>query len=184
MSIITWMGASVSAYLADPYAWWDAVLDAQRCLHCQCPCRRHSVRKRAAWSQFLLPARESIPLLRIYCPQYCATFTILPDFLTPRHRYQVLVREAVVTSSVSVPPCCPQTVRRWRQAFGPALTLAIHYVTAKILQASVSLTRQAPCFLAGPSQSTLAGRFEIRPLFARSRPCGQDAPDLFTGVHR
>ena len=143
------MGASVSAYLEGRYAWWDGVLDTQCCPHCHCLCRRHSVRERAAWTQFLLRAGERIPLLRIYCPQCFATYTILPDFLTPRHRYQVLVREAVVTGAVSVPPCCPQTVRRWRQAFGAAITLAVHHVTALILHASVSLRRQDARFLTG-----------------------------------
>lgn len=143
------MGANVSAYLEGRYAWWDAVLETQCCPHCQCRCRRHSVRERAAWTQFLLRACERIPLLRIYCPQCCATYTILPDFLTPRHRYQVGVREAVVTSAESVPPCCAQTTRRWRQAFGAALTVAVHHVTALILHASVSWRRQDPRFLTG-----------------------------------
>ena len=143
------MGASVSAYLAGRFDWWDAVLETQCCPHCHCLCRRHSVRERAAWTQFLLRARERIPLLRIYCPQCFATYTVLPDFLTPRHRYQVLVREAVVTGAVAVTPCCAQTVRRWRQAFGAALMRAIHHVTTSILHASVSLRRQDQRFLTG-----------------------------------
>jgi hypothetical protein len=107
------------------------------------------VRERAAWTQFLLRASERIPLLRIYCPQCSATYTVLPDFLTPRHRYQVLVREAVVTGAVSVPPCCAQTVRRWRQAFGAASTLAIHHITSWILNASSTLRHRDQRFLTG-----------------------------------
>jgi hypothetical protein len=143
------MGATVSAYLADPFTRWDAVLKTQQCPHCQCLCRRHSVRWRAAWTQFLLRAAERIPLLRIYCPLCFATFTILPDFLTPHHRYQVLVREAVVTGAVSVPPCCTQTARRWRHAFGAAIAKAVHHVTSWLLHAPISLRGQDRRFLTG-----------------------------------
>jgi hypothetical protein len=143
------MGATVSAYLAERLAWWDAVLETQRCPHCHGLCRRHSVRWRAAWTQFLLRTDERIPVLRIYCPLCCATFTILPDFLTPRHRYQVFVREAVVTNAVAVPPCCPQTTRRWRQAFGTAIILAVQHVTSWLLHAPVTLRGQERRFLTG-----------------------------------
>jgi len=133
MTIITWMGACVIAYLAAQDDWWDAVLATQRCLHCQSLCRRHSVRERAAWTQFLLRACERIPVLRIYCPHCRNTYTVLPDFLTPRHRYQVPVREAVVTNEEPVPACGAQTVTRWKSAFRDAIPLAIHHVTSCIL---------------------------------------------------
>jgi hypothetical protein len=143
------MGANVIAYLNGRLDWWDDVLATQRCPHCQGPCRRHSVRERAAWTQFLLRARERIPLLRIYCPQCSTVFTVLPDFLTPRHRYQVPVREAVVTGTESVPPCCAQTARRWQAAWATTLPHAIHHVTSMILRAACTLRRQDQRFLTG-----------------------------------
>ena len=127
------MGANVMAYLDERYTWWDAVLATQRCLHCQSLYRRHSVRERAAWTQFLLRACERIPVLRIYCPHCRKTYTVLPDFLTPRHRYQVPVREAVVTNEEPMPACGAQTVTRWKSAFRIAISLAIHQVTSWIL---------------------------------------------------
>jgi hypothetical protein len=166
MSIITWMGSSVSAYLEGRYAWWDAVLDTQRCSQCKCLCRRHSVRERAAWTQFLLRASERIPLMRIYCPQCFATYTVLPDFLTPRHRYQVLVREAAVTSAESVPPCCTQTVRRWRKAFGAAITMAVHHVTSLLLYEAVTLCHQDQRFLTGELRG-YGGLRQVRRIAAR-----------------
>ena len=182
MSIITWMGANVSAYLEGRDAWWDAVLQTQRCPHCQGLCRRHAVRARAAWSQFLLHAVERIPVLRIYCPQCSATYTVLPDFLTPRHRYQVPVREAVVSGAVSVPPCGAQTVRRWRQAFGAAITQAIHHVTTRILQASRTLRPREQRFLTGELRGA-AGLRLARRLAAQA---GLDTPasSLFGWVNQ
>jgi len=143
------MGVGVIAYLETPDTWWDAVLATQLCPHCLCLCRRHSVRERAAWTQFLLRISERIPVLRIYCPRCRHTYTILPDFLTPRHRYQVPVREAVVSGAEPLPACGAQTVTRWTRAFRQALPLAIHHVTAWILTAGVPLRGQEQRFLTG-----------------------------------
>ena len=143
------MGACVTAYLDARYDWWDAVLGAQRCPHCHCLCRRHSVRQRAAWQQFLLRASERIPVLRIYCPLCRRTYTVLPDFLTPRHRYQTPVREAVVTTADPAPACCAQTVRRWKRAVGEVVSAAIHAVRSWILTDGRPLGRQDSRFLHG-----------------------------------
>ena len=149
MTIITWMGACVTAYLAATDDWWDAVLGAQLCPHCHCLCRRHSVRQRAAWQQFLLRASERIPVLRIYCPRCRHTYTLLPDFLTPHHRYRVPEREAVVTQVEAVPVCCAQTVRRWKRAFGSVVSTALQAVRGWILTECRSLGRQDSRFLHG-----------------------------------
>ncbi len=149
MTIITWMGAGVTAYLEAQDEWWDAVLRTHLCPHCLCLCRRHSVRTRAAWTQFLLRVSERIPVLRIYCPHCRATYTVLPDFLTPHHRYQVAVREAVVTDVAQAPGCCAQTVTRWKRAFRTAIPLAIHHLTAWILTEAARLSAQDQRFLTG-----------------------------------
>ena len=143
------MGACVIAYLDARDDWWEAVLRTLCCPTCRCRCRRHSVRTRAAWTQFLLRTDERIPVLRIYCPQCRRTYTVLPDFLTPRHRYQVPVREAVCAGTAPAPACGAQTVTRWTRAFQTAIPRAIQHVTSRILHASVPVGRQDRRFLTG-----------------------------------
>ena len=182
MTIITWMGAGVSAYLQAPDDWWDLVLRTQRCPHCLCLCRRHSVRERAAWTQFLLRVCERIPVLRIYCPQCGATFTILPDFLTPRHRYQVAVREAVVTGAEPAPVCCAQTVTRWRRAFVATVSTAIHHLRAWLLTDMLALGRQDQRFLRGE----MRGVNGLKELCGLAIKCGRpsDTSGLFGWINR
>ena len=172
MPIITFMGVGVIAYLETPDTWWDAVLATQLCPHCLCLCRRHSVRERAAWTQFLLRISERIPVLRIYCPRCRHTYTILPDFLTPRHRYQVPVREAVVSGAEPLPACGAQTVTRWTRAFRQALPLAIHHVTSWMLTVVLPLSRPDQRFLTGTIRG-LAGLRQARQLAV---PYGFDGP--------
>ncbi len=146
MSILTWMGATVTAYLENRYTWWDQALDALVCPTCGRALRRHSERDRAAWSDFALRAEERLPVLRIYCPHCRGTHTLLPDFLTPRHRYQVPEREAVVSGAAPKPVCCAQTVRRWKHAFGAVVSTAIQAVRAWILTECRTLGQQDPRF--------------------------------------
>jgi len=122
------------------------------------------VRKRAAWKQFLLRAIERIPVMRIYCPHCHATYTVLPDFLTPRHRYQVPEREAVVSTSTGPKPvCCAQTVRRWKHAFGAVVSTAIQAVRAWILTECRPLEQQDPRFLRG-QRPGIVGLRDLRDL--------------------
>lgn len=182
MTIITWMGASVIAYLAAPDDWWDAALGTQRCAHCHCLCRRHSVRMRAAWTQFLLRVSERIPVLRIYCPLCRQTYTLLPDFLTPHHRYQVPVREAVVTGTEPAPACCAQTVTRWKQAFGTVVSTAIQSVRAWMLTDCLPLSRQDHRFLRGAPHG-VDGLRQVRHLAERYGRLA-DASGLFGWSNR
>jgi len=182
MTIITWMGASVIAYMEAPDDWWDAALRTQLCPHCHCLCRRHSVRRRAAWTQFLLRVSERILVLRIYCPQCRHTYTLLPDFLTPRHRYQVPVREAVVTGTEPAPACGAQTVSRWKHAVGTVVSTAIQAVRAWILTDGRALSRQDQRFLRGQRP----GVDGLRALRALAVQSGREASasGLFGWVNR
>ena len=133
MSILTWMGATVTAYLEQLDTWWDHVLAALVCETCGGAFRRHSTRDRAAWTDFTLRTEERIPILRIYCPRCWATHTLLPDFLTPRQRYQTPVGEAVATREEPAPPCCAQTITRWTQQMKVNVPRAIQAVTRWLL---------------------------------------------------
>lgn len=182
MTIITWMGACVTAYLAAQDDWWVLALGVQCCPHCHCLCRRHSVRTRAAWTQFLLRGSERIPVLRIYCPCCRRTYTLLPDFLTPHHRYQVPTREAVVTGTEPAPACCAQTVSRWKYAVGTTISMAIHSVRAWILTERLALSRQDARFLHGDLRG-LVGLRQVRRL---AEQLGREpgASGLFGWVNR
>lgn len=142
MPILTWMGATVIAYLADHFTWWDRAIAAEVCPCCGGTLRWHSQRDRAAWTHFLHRADERIPLLRVYCTHCKNTHTLLPDFLTPRHRYQTPVREAVVTGAESAPPCCAQTRTRWRRAVKRVLPDVIHQVRSWLLTEAPPSPRQ------------------------------------------
>jgi hypothetical protein len=149
MPIISWMGATVSEYIADYFKWWDLALLSQFCPICNGALCWHSKRDRAAWTDFLLRADERILLLRVSCKQCKATHTLLPDFLTPHHRYQTPVREAVVTGEQAVPPCCAQTISRWKRAVEATLRTALHYITSWILTENATLSGQDQRFLTG-----------------------------------
>ncbi len=139
MSILTWMGATVTAYVEQRYTWWDEALATLLCGTCSCAFRRHSERTRAAWSDFALRGEERLPVLRISCPHCCSTHTLLPDFLTPYHRYRTPVREAVVTHVQPAPPCCAQTITRWTRAVKARVPTAIQYVTSWLLTEAQAL---------------------------------------------
>ena len=149
MSILTWMGATVTVYLDQLDTWWDHALGRLVCGTCGCAFRRHSTRDRAAWTDFTLRTEERIPVLRIYCPQCWNTHTLLPDFLTPRQRYQTPVREVVVTRAEPAPPCCAQTRTRWAHQVQATVQQAIHAVTSWLLTEARSLGRQDRRFLTG-----------------------------------
>ncbi len=149
MSILTWMGATVTAYVEQRYTWWDEALATLLCGTCSCAFRRHSERTRAAWSDFALRGEERLPVLRIYCPHCCSTHTLLPDFLTPYHRYRTPVREAVVTHVQPAPPCCAQTITRWTRAVKARVPTAIQYVTSWLLTEAQALGRQEVRCLTG-----------------------------------
>ena len=149
MSILTWMGDTVTAYVEQRYTWWDQALAGLACATCGCAFRRHSERDRAAWSDFMCRATERIPVLRIYCPHCWATHTLLPDFLTPRHRYQTPVREAVVTGEDPIPPCCAQTRTRWHRAAKASVPVAIQAITGWLLTTACPLGRQERRCLTG-----------------------------------
>jgi len=140
------MGHAVEEYLAALYDWWDTVLQAARCPHCQCAYRRHQARERAAWVDG--DHAQRILVLRIRCPSCGRTRTVLPDFLTPYRRYLTPVREAVVTGRDAAPPCEARTARRWVAAFRGRVTAAIAHVTARVL-AALAVSRQEQAFLRG-----------------------------------
>jgi transposase len=183
MPIITWMGDTVLAYLDSHYDWWDKFLLVSLCSQCHCLFRRHSERSRAAWSDFLHRDRERIPILRIYCPLCGTTHTVLPDFLTPRHRYQVPVREAVVVKQDHAPPCCAQTVRRWKAAFRQVIAITIQQIISWILTDCLPLSRPERIFLTGKIHHDSDGLRAVRRL-AEAQGRDSDASCLFGWVNR
>ena len=182
MSILTWMGATVTAYLEQLDTWWDQALAGLVCESCGMAFRRHSTRDRAAWSDFAHHTEERIPVLRIYCPQCWGTHTLLPDFLTPRQRYQTPVREAVVTGEEPAPPCCAQTSTRWAHQVKANVPRAIQAVTSWLLTEARSLGRQERRCLTGEFRG-VNGLRRLRPLVEHA---GQsvEASCLFGWINR
>jgi len=176
------MGATVIAYLGELDTWWALALAECRCHGCQTPCRRHSHRWRAAWTSFFLRAEERLPVLRVYCPACGKTYTLLPDFLTPRHRYQTPVREAVVTGEEPAPPCSRQTVTRWRRAVAEAVPTAIQHLTNWLLTETYTLGRQDRRCLTGDLHGVTGLRHLRRRLEQAGRATG--AACLFGWVRR
>lgn len=160
------MGHAVEEYLATLYDWWDAVLQAARCPHCQCAYRRHQTRERAAWEDG--DHAQRILVLRIRCPSCGRTRTVLPDFLTPYRRYLTPVREAVITGTEPAPPCEARTARRWVAAFRARVTAAIAQVTARVL-GPLPVSRQEQAFLRGTIRG-YGGLRQLREIAARHGP--------------
>jgi hypothetical protein len=156
------MGATVAAYLLDRHAVWDALLETLRCPRCRRTYRWHQVRDRAAWTD--CEHAERIPVLRIRCPTCRATRTLLPDFLTPRRRYQNAPREAVLAAETPAThaPCDTRTARRWLQAFAAAITDGIGTLIGTVLQ-PLGVGRQDPAVLALEAPS-LASLRQVRAL--------------------
>jgi hypothetical protein len=176
------MGATVTAYRDQCEIWWDQALTTLICRTCGCTFRRHSTRDRAAWTDFALRTEERVPVLRIYCPQCWKTHTLLPDFLTPRQRYQTPVREAVVTREEPAPPCCAQTITRWTHQVKVNVPHAIHAVTSWLLTEARSLGRQERRLLTGAIHG-LYGLRQLRRLVDQAGgPCG--ASCLFGWLNR
>jgi len=161
------MGATVTAYLAQHDEGWDQVVGALDCPQCHHALRRHSTRWRAAWTHFFRRADERIPILRLYCPQCRATYTLLPDFLTPRHRYQAPIREAVVAAPEAVAPCSAQTRRRWTGVFKALAPTVLHHLASWLLTEARSLSRQESRLLTGAIHG-LAGLRQLRALAERA----------------
>ena len=157
------MGRSVEEYLAALHDWWDAVLRTATCPRCHRGYRRHQTRDRAAWED--CEHTQRILVLRIRCPACGVTHTVLPDFLTPYHRYLTPVREAVVAGSEPAPPCDERTARRWVGAFDTAVKTAIHHLTTRVLN-SQGLSRQEQAFLRGTIRG-YDGLRQVRPIAAR-----------------
>lgn len=182
MPIITWMGALVTAYLADLDAWWDRGIAETVCVSCQTPCRRHSCRSRAAWTQFETRQAERIPVLRLYCPTCGTTVTLLPDFLAPRQRYQTPVREALVTGADPAPPCERQTRARWIRTARATLPRVLGQLTHALLTTVRPLGRQEPACLTGAFRG-LEGLRGLRALLTRAG-WAAEASGLFGWANR
>jgi len=176
------MGATVTAYVDQIDTWWDQALAVLVCDTCGCAFRRHSMRDRAAWSDFALRVEERIPVLRIYCPHCWGTHTLLPDFLTPRHRYQTPVREAVVTGEASAPPCSAQTRTRWKRAVKTRVPQAIQCVIHWLLTEARPLGRQDRRCLTGEFRGVIGLR-RLRPLVEQAGGPREEAC-LFGWVNR
>lgn len=182
MPILTWMGATVTAYVEACHSWWKRALCTEVCPCCGWTLRRHSQRDRAAWTHFLHRADERIPILRVSCEHCKTTHTLLPDFLTPRHRYQTPVREAVVTGAETAPSCGAQTITRWTRAVGIALPQAIQQVRHWLLTETVPLSRQDQRFLTASVRGVAGLRALFRLAGAAGRPTA--ASCLFGWVNR
>jgi len=115
------------------------------CPICQGECRPH------AWRERRVRTKEALVILlvlRIICPRCNRTFTILPDFLSPRKRYiQDIRQEAILAQLAGVPAervvetargPSVETVRRWLAEFK-----AIREQAAAALR---SLLAQLGCF--------------------------------------
>jgi hypothetical protein len=163
------MGDTVTAYLADPLAWWAQALRTEGCPGCGGPLQWHAQRTRAAWTDFLQRAVERLPILRVYCAHCDTTHTLLPDFLTPRQRYQTPVSEAALTGRDPTLAPCAQTIARWRGAVQTALPALIHQIRSALLTDAL-LGRQDRRFL----QGTLRGLAGLRTLREIAGRLGRD----------